>query len=83
MTHCTDSTLTSAACYQLYTKNGLDYNPATDYYIGHSSGFNVDRGQILHGWKTIDGTAINDAIKNEQMGELLDGNPQYGVKSVL
>lgn len=83
VTHCTDSTLTSAACYQLYTKNGLDYNPATDYYIGHSSGFNVDRGQILHEWKTIDGTAINYAIKNEQMGELLDANPQCGVKAVL
>ena len=83
VTQCTDGTLTSAACYQLYTKNGLDYNPATDYYIGHSSGLNVDRGQILHGWKTIDGTAINYAIKNEQMGELLDVNPQFGIKATL
>ena len=83
ITQCTDSTLTSAACYQLYTKNGLDYNPATDYYIGHSSGLNVDRGQILHVWETIDGTAINYAIKNEQMGELLDVNPQFGIKATL
>ena len=83
ITQCTDSTLTSAACYQLYTKNGLDYNPATDYYIGHSSGLNVDRGQILHVWDTIDGTAINYAIKNEQMGELLDVNPQFGIKATL
>lgn len=83
VTQCTDSTLTSAACYQLYTKNGLDYNPATDYYIGHSSELNVDRGQILHGWKTIDGTAMDCVIQTEQIGELLDVNPQFGIKAVL
>lgn len=82
VTHCTDSTITSAACYQLYTENGLDYNPATDYYVGNSA-LEVDRGMILHSWKTIDGTATNYAIKNEQMGELLDVNPACGVKATL